>query len=306
MEASPTPEAPEAPEADTATEETPAPAPTIETVDLSTFEDETRVKDTDAFRAFMAGEWLTAVKAGAREAVRATNAAKALARARVTARGFLIRASGFPDWSGDSDAYKRSVSVTEYPIMSGLDRDTKARLDGSVRQHVKRSFMLPTIVQWILTNEANFGDELTKYDADASSVLGDPSAALKSRVRAHYRAAKLTLPDGPFQEGAPAPRNPGNPDEEPQNVLASLKDALGGLTQIVPRLSTAAVLQTLTVISAKLIEGKINEVEGRPKVIAQLERLGVIATQTAAAVKGDVYDEEALKAAYWTTQDKAE
>lgn len=241
---------------------------------------------------------------------RATNAAKALAAARVNVRAtLLLGASGLPDWGATSDAYRIVVSDAENGILAKLGADAKGRLQASVRQHVKRSMLLPGIVAYVLSHgsDAKLAAESERWGKDTDlvnltseqlAVLSDPSASLINAVRRHYKAAKLDIPAGPFQKEGDVQGGTGggNPPSDPPSVLSTLDNALGGLGEIVPRFATLGLLRASSDVSQKII-GSQSDIENRPTVIEHLQRIAEIASLTAKVLDGKGNEQDAAKLA---------
>lgn len=283
-------------------------------VDLSNLSD-ARIEDQEGFKKSLA-TLLDLAKGAVREAKRYTNATKSLAEARVAIRSFIIRTDGFPDWAASSDAYSVAVATAETPVLAPLGADATRRLNQAVRQHVKRNYLLPGIVGYVLThadNKPKLEAEATRWgqgQLDREAILTGPSADLVREVRKHYTAAKLTLPEGPFGETNPGSGgNPGPGQGTPSSALQSLLGSLDGIGQIVPRYGVVGLLATATAISKKLVDGKTSEVKDRPMVIKNLKRVAAICTTTAAmldpSASASDADEKAMEDAYYdATADK--
>lgn len=276
-----------------ATEHETPEATTAPAVDLENLSD-ARIEDQEGFKATLV-TLLAAAKKAVTEAKRYTTATKALAEARVQIRSYVIRSNGFPDWAASSDAYSVAVSTAETPVLAPLGADATRRLNQAVRQHVKRNFLLPGIVGFILTHvdpekKPGLADEVTAWaEADASgkplnrdSILTGPSQALIKEVRKHYDAAQLTYPEGtPFAEGTSNPPTPGPGPVSPSNAVTAVTKALEGLDQVDPRYAVLGLLSTATALSKKL-KATTGEVKDRTLIIKALERVAVIAETTAA------------------------
>lgn len=284
----------------TTTEETPV------VVDLANLSD-ARIEDIPAFEVARA-TLLDAAKAAVREAKRYTNATKALAEARVAIRSFIVRSNGFPDWAASSDAYSVAVSTAETPVLAPLGADATRRLNQAVRQHVKRNYLLPGIVSYVLTHApAGVGDKLadeaTRWAAgERDAVLTGPSVTLVSEVRKHYKAAELTLPDGPFSHTQPSTGGSGGPGPaSPSSALTSLLSSLEGVKQIVPRYAVMGILSTASAVSRKLLDGKMSDIQDRPMVVRNLQRISTICLVTAKTIEGkaDAKDEQSMMEAYF-------
>ena len=277
----------------------------------ASFEDNSRITDAGRFMSALS-RLREACESAVAEAIAYTNVTKAVAEARVLIRSTIMRPNGFPDWSADSDVYRQVVSIEEGKAFAKLTTDSKTRLVNAIKQQVKRNYLLPGVVAYILTTEANFGEELDKWNGEdgRDRVLSDPTEKLKTRVREHYSACGLDVPEGPFKEKkAAAPVTPG-PDagDNPESALDTLTEALGGLTQVLPVYSTAAILSTVSDL-AKGLTGKTGAIDGRPKVIDNLHRIGFI-TETLASMldgklDGETFDTamENMIAAYFTDAD---
>lgn len=259
---------------------------TIETVDLSKTDDESRVSDEPQFRALLS-EWQDAAKAAVRETNRYTNAVKALAALRVHARSFLIRKDQFPDWAGAGDLAKRTTGIAEAAIKANLSQDAATRLDQNVRAHIKRTYMLPEVIGYIVTHEDGHEDMRAAWesgDEGVTKVMTEPTEALKRAVRKHYKAATLNVPDGPFQVG----ETDGSPvgEKTKETALSALRKGVEGMEDVTAHYAITVLLEGLSKVSAALVNGKINEVENRKQVVSQLERISVIGDLTARAISG--------------------
>lgn len=279
------------------------------------FTDESRVVDPEGYATFVAN-WTKLTARAVSEFKRATNAIKTLAQARAEARTFVIRASGFPDWAGDADAYKLGVSEAEKGIKASLSADDARRLDASVRQQVRRLYMLPTMVGYIVEHEPNYAEEKAAWAKtdeagnypERASVLSNPSQRLKIRVREHYAAAGLDmLPGTAFHDATVTGGqggNTGDAGDVGKSALTSLRESLGGLAQIVPAMSLLAILETVSAISTTLLAGAAKDTERRPLVVKTLHRISTIALLTAKGLdgKGEDTDGKVLSAAYWDAE----
>lgn len=261
----------------------------------ATFEDNSRILDAGRFMS-----WLGRLRDAAEQAIEVaqsyTVVTKAVAEARVGIRSTIMRPNGFPDWAADSDVYRQVVSIEEGKTFAKLTADSKTRLVNAVKQQVKRNYLLPGVVAYVLTSEANFGEELDKWNGEngRDRVLSDPSEHLKGRVREHYTACGLDVPEGPFKEkkAATAPTPGPDANDKPESALEVLGEALGGLSQIVPQYAVLALLQALTDVSRGLVEGKPGAIEARPKVVENLHRICTIADITALMIDGKLTGEE--------------
>lgn len=268
----------------------------------ASFEDNSRITDAGRFMSALS-RLREACESAVAEAIAYTNVTKAVAEARVLIRSTIMRPNGFPDWAADSDVYRQVVSIEEGKAFSKLTPDSKTRLVNAIKQQVKRNYLLPGVVAYILTTEANYGAELDKWNGEdgRDRVLSDPSERLKGRVREHYAACGLDVPEGPFKEKKAAkPVTPGpDANDAPDSVLETLTEALGGLGQIVPRYSTLALLQATSEVVAGLIEGTIGSIEDRPAVVSTLQRIAQVTLIGAKMIEGksDESDESALMAA---------
>lgn len=277
----------------------------------ATFEDDSRIKDAGRFMSWL-GKLHEAAELAVDTAIHYTNVTKAVAEARVGIRSTIIRPNQFPDWSADSDVYRQVVSIEEGKVFAKLTNDSKTRLVNAIKQQVKRNYLLPGVVAYILTNEGNFGEELDKWNAEdgRERVLSDPSEKLKGRVREHYSACGLDVPEGPFKEKRAAKPATSGPDagDNPTSALETLGEALGGLSQITPQYATLALLQATSDLSSNMLEGKPGAIEGRQQVIANLKRIAQIAQGTADMIEGNVSGEdfdksmESLVAAYFDSK----
>lgn len=290
------------------TESTSAPAFDVET---ATFQDDSRIQDKGRFMSALA-KLQEACQSAVDVAVSYTNTTKAVAEARVLIRSTIMRPNGFPDWAADSDVYRQVVSIEEGKIFAKLTNDSKVRLVNAIKQQVKRNYLLRGVVVYILTHEENFGAELDKWNEEDGQdrVMSDPSEKLKDRVRTHYGACGLDVPEGPFKEKKAAkPSTPG-PDagDNPTSALETLGEALGGLSQITPQYATLALLQATSDLSSNMLKGKPGAIEGRQQVIANLKRIAQIAQGTADMIEGNVSGEtfdaamESLVAAYFDSK----
>lgn len=233
------------------------------------------------------------------------------AEARVLIRSTIKRASGFPDWGAQSELYKQVIQLTETSLYAGLDEQERTSLMSSIAQRVKRNVIVPAQVAYIMTHEADLipSDEVDKWENEATrgDVHANPSKALRDRVAAHQKDANLTIdPKGQWSQFLPTGTvntpGAGNEPSDPPSPLEALGTALGGLTQITPRMAVAALLQSVSAVSAKQLDPdktKMNTVENPAYVQAAWERIAVIAHQTAAAFDGSDVDDAALIVAYF-------
>lgn len=268
--------------------------------------DDVRVPDREGFTTAL--DHLLKMASGlATEYTRFTNKAKEMAEARVRIRPFMILPNGFPDWAGTSNGYKAAVESAEFSLYVKLGPDAKRRLDQSVRQHVKRSFLLPGIVGYVLTHGNGMSDEATTFESDPDAVLTGPSELLIREVRKHYEAAKLNLPDGtPFAIRGVTSNGGGGPNaSDPPSVLKALEDGLGGLAQIVPDIGVGGLLRATSDVSRRLVEAKGSEIKNRPAIIANLHRIAEIASLVEKLLlnQGTPEDENKLSSLYWRKED---
>lgn len=254
----------------------------------ASFEDNSRITDAGRFMSALS-RLREACESAVAEAIAYTNVTKAVAEARVLIRSTIMRPNGFPDWAADSDVYRQVVSIEEGKAFSKLTPDSKTRLVNAIKQQVKRNYLLPGVVAYILTTEANYGAELDKWNGEdgRDRVLSDPSEHLKGRVREHYAACGLDVPEGPFKEKKAAkPVSPGpDADDNPESVLETLTEALGGLGQVLPVYSTTAILATVSDLSRRLLSVK-GAIDGRPTVIQNMHRASWILDNTAHMLDG--------------------
>lgn len=277
--------------------------------------DDVRVADKEGFTSALSS-LLALGKRLTTEYKRYTNAAKEVAAARVAIRPFMVLPTGFPDWAGQSNGYKAAVEQAEFSLYVSLGPDGKRRLDQAVRQHVRRSYLLPGIVGYVLAHTNGLADEYARWVGDTDNgvtpdqdaILTGPSDALIHEVRKHYNAAGLNLPDGPFAEKVADVPSGGPGAGDPPSAIAALDVGLGGLSQIVPDIGVNGLMRATSDVSVRLIEAKGSELKNRPGIVANLQRIAEIASLTAKLVNGDDpehsdRDEARLVSLYWTKED---
>lgn len=280
-----------------------------------------RIEDADGYWSALAS-LLKAAKNAITAQKRADNAVANLAEARAMIRSFIILSDGMPDWSANSDAYSQAVQNAENALYVNVPASLKNRLSAATRQQVRRKYLLPAVVEYVLRTVNGLGDEATLWfgepaedggyvprtdaetEAARGKVLADPSNKLCNTVRHHYRARDIAIPDGPFQDVV-TPTDPGDVTAPP-SPLTALQTAVSGAGQIVPRFGVIEALHLLSTVSAKLVAENTKEIENRPQVVTVLARIRDIADITNRVVDpaGQATDEETenLKVLYFNTE----
>jgi hypothetical protein len=264
--------------------------PTLEAI-LANVSDNSRIEDEAGFAAC-----LDQYEKDAKRAVSAwqssTNAAKAAALSRVETRMFIRLSGGMPDWAAKSDAYRLTVSDVEARAFAKLDPNSKSRLQAAIRQHVMRTYNLRGVVSYVVAKEPHFEAEAAKLPNGIRSseeafadVIGNATDKLRKACRAHFEAAKLTVP-ADIADTVPVSNTAGPEAGAPESPVETLSTALDGLAQIVPNVSLPAIRDALVVVCKSLSE-TTGAVDERPAVMSVLRDIAHLATLTADKLDGN-------------------
>lgn len=277
--------------------------------DVAVITDGSKVQD-DAALASIVEEYGQVLKRGVSQYRGMTTVLKSCARLRMQARALILGSNGHPDWAAKSDAYRLTIEAAESAIWAETTSDEKRRVDGSVRQHIARTYLEPFLTthalagfDWSKVKDGSTAASLrwTEAKGDTPSVLaGEIPAELQRAIAAEYRAAGLTVPVkfGGVKTGTGGGTSPG----DPENPAGDLGVALQGLDKLAPLVAAQDLHRAVSALVAKLTKG--DAVKDRPEVEKVLVKIALQA-QTAAKVlagKGTEKDLEVLTASAWTVE----
>lgn len=286
---------------------TTSPEATTET-DVAVITDGSVVTDQAAL-TLVQDEYAVTLKRGLSQYRGMTTVLKACARLRMQARVLIVGSNGHPDWSAKSDAYRLSIEAAEGTVWADSTADEKRRVDGSIRQHIARTYLEPAIVDfalaafdWSKVDGKTAADlRWTEAKGDTPSILaGEIPALLQKAIAAEYKAAGLTVPVkfGGTKAGTGGGTTPG----EPENPAGNLATALEGLDKLAPLVAVSDLHRAISAYVAKVTKGEA--VKDRPEVEKVLVKIA-LQCQTGAKVlagKSTEKDLEVLAASAWKAE----